>query len=562
MKRVLTVWVLVFFAVFGSARERILSYHSLIKVEESGDLLVQEDITVQAEGNEIKRGIYRSFPTKYSDKLGTRFNVGFDVVIVLKNGEPEPYFTEKKSNGVVVYIGDKNQYLSSGIYTYTLTYRTSKQIGFFKEFDELYFNAIGGDWTFPIEEASVVVELPDGANVIQMDAFSGFAGNTTCDCEIISEQNRVVITTKNTLQPKEQLTFAVAWPKGFVHEPAAAEKWISFLKNNFHVGFAFISLLIATMVYYQTWRRVGVDPPKKTIFPQFDPPPGFSPGELAVMDKIRQTQRTVSAAIVDMAVKGHILIDYSKKKYTLERVSDQFELLSDDEKALSAELFSKGITIVLDNKNHAVFAKASTKAFEVIKKKLQPEYFSFNHKHLIAGILTSITCVILTFVFSPTAAVPLILLFFFVALVILFTYLIKAPTVKGRAIMDDIEGFKMHLNVAEKNQLDVLHEPEMTIERFESLLPFAIALGVENQWGKKFEKALKNSLQETQKYQPAWYRGTASAVAFSPARFSSDLGRSFTSAISAASTPPGKSSGSGGGGSSGGGGGGGGGGGW
>src|SRR5690606_38963414 len=127
-----TVWVLVFFAVFGSARERILSYHSLISVEESGDLLVQEDITVQAEGNEIKRGIYRSFPTKYSDKLGSRFNVGFDVVSVLKNGEPEPYFTEEKSNGVVVYIGDKNQYLSSGIYTYTLTYRTSRQIGFFK----------------------------------------------------------------------------------------------------------------------------------------------------------------------------------------------------------------------------------------------------------------------------------------------------------------------------------------------------------------------------------------------------------------------------------------------
>lgn len=68
----------------GLAQERILSYHTQITVEASGDLLVQEAITVKAEGQDIQRGIYRTFPTKYKDKLGTRFNVGFEVVEVLK----------------------------------------------------------------------------------------------------------------------------------------------------------------------------------------------------------------------------------------------------------------------------------------------------------------------------------------------------------------------------------------------------------------------------------------------------------------------------------------------
>lgn len=561
MKKLLVLCLLVV-GLSGFAQERILSYHSQIKVEETGDLLVREDITVRAEGREIKRGIYRSFPTKYKDQMGTRFKVDFTVVEVLKNGVSEPFHIKKERNGVIVYVGDKNTFLSSGEYQYTLVYRTTRQIGFFSEFDELYFNAIGGDWVFPIEEALVQIELPEGATVTQMDAFSGYSGSTGCDCEILSGDNRVQITTTRALQPYEQLTFAVAWPKGFVAEPTTAEKWMLFFKDNFHVLFALIGLIVIFLLYYRAWRKVGVDPPKGTIFPQFDPPPGFSPGELAVLHRLQFSQRAVTAAIVNMAVKGLVKIVYMNKKYSLERLSGNTDLLSDDEKALSQQLFSKGSILILDNKDHAVFTKARTKAFEVIKKRLKPGYFSFNYKYLTTGIVASILWVVLAFVLSPSPIIPVILIVLLIILVAVFTYLIKAPTVKGRSIMDDIEGFKMYVNVAEQKQLDALHEPKMTPERFEALLPYAIALGVENRWGSKFENALKASLQETKSYSPGWYVGAASAMAFSPARFSSDMGRSFSTAISSASTPPGSSSGSGGGGSSGGGGGGGGGGGW
>lgn len=127
--------------------------------------------------------------------------------------------------------------------------------------------------------------------------------------------------------------------------------------------------------------------------------------------------------------------------------------------------------------------------------------------------------------------------------------------------MDEAEGFRMYLSVAEKDQLNMMHEPELNIQRFEKLLPYAIALGVENQWGRRFENALRQSMQDTATYRPVWYAGSGAAT-FSPHNFASTMGKSFSSAISSASTAPGSSSGSGGGGSSGGGGGGGGGGGW
>jgi hypothetical protein len=183
MKRILILFFGVILSIAANSQERIMSYDTHIVIEESGTLLVREDITVKAEGIDIRRGIYRSFPTRYKDKMGTRFNVDFVVAEVLKDGNPEPWFTEKKSNGIVLYVGDSNRMLENGIYTYSLTYRTTRQIGFFKDFDELYFNAIGGDWVFNIEKASVTIELPGGATALQMAGYTGAAGSTTCDCK-------------------------------------------------------------------------------------------------------------------------------------------------------------------------------------------------------------------------------------------------------------------------------------------------------------------------------------------------------------------------------------------
>ncbi len=561
MRKSFLLFFNILISITAYSQERIISYDSHIVIEDSGSLLVREDITVKAEGINIRRGIYRSFPTRYKDKMGTRFDVDFVVTEVLKDGNPEPWFTEKKSNGVVVYIGDENRLLDNGVYSYSITYRTTRQIGFFKDFDELYFNAIGGDWVFLIEKASVTVVLPSGATAIQMAAYSGPEGSSSCDCSLDTEGSTVKISTTQPLNPYGQLTFAVAWPKGYVKEPTSIEKLIFFLKSNLIVLFGLMGLALVTYLYYKAWRKVGIDPPKGTIIPLFDPPEGFSPADTAFLHRMQMTQRAFTSAIVSMAVKGYLKIINTNKKYSLERISTDATSLTPEEQALASALFSTGAVIELDNKYHSTFSRAQNLEHNALQKRMKPKYFSLNTKHLGKGFLVSVAWAVLAFMISPSPTIPIIFCVLLTLLVILFAWLIKAPTVEGRALMDEIEGFKMYVNVAEKQQLDLLHEPNMTIERFEKLLPYAIALGIENQWGRKFENAMAKSLQEAKSYRPAWYAG-AGAMAFSPRQFSSTLGSSFTSAISSASTPPGSKSGSGGGGRSGGGGGGGGGGGW
>ncbi|MGE5145489.1 MAG: DUF2207 family protein, partial [Candidatus Eiseniibacteriota bacterium] len=130
-------------------------------------------------------------------------------------------------------------------------------------------------------------------------------------------------------------------------------------------------------------------------------------------------------------------------------------------------------------------------------------------------------------------------------------------------VMDEIEGFKLYLTVAEQDRFQALHPPEVTPALFEKYLPYAMALDVENAWSAKFEAALEAAGQRVSDgaYSPSWYSGTA-WHSQGIGGFASSLGGAFAGAIAASSTAPGSSSGSSGGGSSGGGGGGGGGGGW
>ena len=62
------------------AEERILSYDSDIDIRADGSLDVTERITVRAEGQQIRRGIYRDFPTRYKDRFGNRVVVDFEVL--------------------------------------------------------------------------------------------------------------------------------------------------------------------------------------------------------------------------------------------------------------------------------------------------------------------------------------------------------------------------------------------------------------------------------------------------------------------------------------------------
>jgi hypothetical protein len=122
--------------VFAQQQERIIRFHSDIKIETDGRIEVAEHIRVYAGGNKIKRGIIRSIPVYRKNKFGDMVRTGIDVISVTCNGKDAVY-DRLSGYDVEIRIGDADVLLNPGEYHYVITYTSCGQIGLFKKFDEL-----------------------------------------------------------------------------------------------------------------------------------------------------------------------------------------------------------------------------------------------------------------------------------------------------------------------------------------------------------------------------------------------------------------------------------------
>jgi uncharacterized membrane protein YgcG len=569
MNRFLINTVLVLTLLLASslgADERILNYRSDIQVFSDGKLTVTETIRVRAEGQNIRRGIFRDFPTQYRDRFGNHVRVTFQPISVRRNGENEAWHTEDRSNGVRIYAGSANRTLVHGIHEYELVFVTNRQLGYFDDHDELYFNVVGNGWYFPIDRVEATVTLPFGvaAADLKLDVYTGAYGLQDSDATIEAINDRTVrIRSTRSLQAREGLTIAVAWPKGLIREPGTAQKIYWFVSDNGAALVMFIGLLAALGWYLWAWNKVGRDPDKGVIIPRFKPPTGLSPAACRYVLSMAFNRDAFTAAIISLAVKGHLLVEEDDKDFSLKRQASGSSVkpTKGESGVLDELLPDPGSEIEMDNKNHAKFQSARQALKKELKKEYQGRLFNLNGGYMAPAALFSVAAAIVAIFFDSGPPLWIGYLVLTLAVHGTFIYLLRAPTLAGRLVMDEIEGFRMYLDTAEQDRLDQLRSPALTPEVFECFLPYAYALGVENNWCQRFAREIPEEVQRRSGYNPRWYHGESRGMR-ALNHLGDNFGSSFSSAISSASSPPGSSSGSGGGGSSGGGGGGGGGGGW
>lgn len=555
----------------AGAQERILSYDSTVVVGADGSMDVEERIRVRAEGNAIRRGIYRDFPTRYKDRHGNRVVVDFTVKEVLRDGAPEPWFTEGQSNGVRLNTGNDDFLPVPAEYTYTLRYRTSRQLGFFADHDELYWNAIGPDWAFPIETGSVDVRLPQPVASADLRAecytgAQGMQGQACAGSSAAAGEAHWRLTAP--LAPQEGLTIVLSFPKGVVAAPTAAQRAWWLLKDNRGVLVALGALLGMLAFMLRRWQRIGRDPAPGIIIARYQPPAGYSPAALRFIRRMNSDTRCITADLLALAVAGHLRIEREKgllkEDWTLHQLAGgDSAALAPSQRALLAGLFRQGDTLALKNSNHVLLQAAiaaQTKALEgaYAGRMFQRNYGSMGIAFAIGAIGLAIAAAV-----SGGGGILLIAIIgaLMLAAVIAFAFLVPAPTAEGRKLLDEIEGLKLYLGVAERDELARMPGPEappaLDAERYQLLLPYALALDVEAAWTEKFTSAVGAAAAEAATANIGWYRGGGLT---SLNQLTSSLGSSLGTQIASASSPPGSSSGGGGGGFSGGGGGGGGGG--
>ena len=441
-----------------SADERILDYQSDILIHTNGELIVTETIKVRAEGRNIRRGIFRDFPTRYKDRLGNHYRVDLNILDIKRNGAAEPFHTENRANGVRIYIGSANQMVSNGTHEYQLRYQTSRQLGFFQNHDELYWNVTGNGWLFPIDHASARIELPAAVRNedLQISFYTGAQGaqGREARSNIVNERTIMFETTRG-LQPYEGLTVAVGWPKGIVQQPSATDRIKYFLRDNASAVVLLIGLLASLASYLWVWNRHGRDPQKGVIIPRFRPPMGLTPAGCSYVHKMSFSRQAFAAAVVSLGVKGYLEIQEQDDEFTLHRKSTRIlDQASSGESAVLESLFENGSEIEMDQKNYKDFMKAKNKLKTALKAEHLGRLFKLNTIYALPAVTLTVVAALFAIRFQGSPPVWISFAVLAIALHLTFLLLLRAPTPAGRQIMDEIEGFKMYLDTAEQDRLD------------------------------------------------------------------------------------------------------------
>jgi len=276
--------------------------------------------------------------------------------------------------------------------------------------------------------------------------------------------------------------------------------------------------------------------------------------------------RDVTATLVDLAVRGYVLIEekeeerllglWSGKEYVFhlrKKPEEWTDLLRHEYKLLNA-LFRKGMltSVELSDLQNKFYKDLPDIHDRIFERLLARRYYTqrpdeVRNSYLIAGaVISGIAILGGTLIAHWMGLAPLsfIVAGILTAVPIIgFGWVMPARTLMGARALEGVLGFEEFLSRVEADRLDrTIKTPEM----FEKYLPYAMALGVENNWVRAFEDIYRQ--------RPEWYRGTDGA-SFHPRTFVSDLGRMSTQAASVMASAPRSSGGSGfgGGGSSGGG---------
>jgi hypothetical protein len=541
------------------AEERVLDFHSEIWISQNGTLTVTEVIVVQAEGRQVRRGILRDFPTEYRDRVGNRVRVPFEVVSVQRDGQPEAYALERLSNGVRVRIGRPDVLLPFGPHEYRITYRTSRQIGFFEDHDELYWNVNGTGWTFAFDRISAEVRLeqPVPAAHLKVEAYTGPQGARGRSYQAFVQEGSAAFRTTQPLGPREGLTIVVAFPKDVVTPPGPAQRFDAFVESNPAAIAALGGFVLLTVYLIFVWRRVGRDPKAGPRFPRYEPPGGLGPASVRWLDRMGYDHRAFAAALLGLGATGYLKIRQHGKRYELERTEKPIDNGQLEQRILGA-LFADGRKQLVFDRSHSVTMEKARAAFgEVLKEHFGARLFSRNWAAQAAGwIIAGLTA----WAMFALGAPPVPMIAFLVltgAMLAVFYRLLPAYSIEGRKLQDGVEGLRQYLGVAERDDLARMKAPPETPEQFARFLPYAFALDVEKAWAERFAAVLGTAAVAAAVHD--YYDFSSGSEGLSGL---SDSVSSMEGAVAAASTAPGSDSGSSGGGSSGGGGGGGGGSGW
>jgi hypothetical protein len=522
-------------------------FDATIDVSANGSILVEEVIRARFTGS--WNGIFRNIPIQYRTPQSLNYTLRLDVESATDDaGNGLKYETRREGHNRQIKIWVPGAQDATRVVK--LRYGVKNGLRFFDDHDELYWNVTGDEWESPIEAASALVRLPEGVSGVRATAFRGVYGSTEPASATV-DSSGVRVSTDRGLGFREGLTVVAGWNPGIVRRPTAAEKAAGVIYSN-------LPLALPPLVFFgmlRLWRARGRDPVLAPITTLYEPPKGMTPAELGTLVDGIPNIRDITATIVDLAIRGYIHIEeidrevffglFSNRDYrfTLKKARSEWQGLRDHERRLLQALFSGRDAVELSelkDKFHTHLPGLKEALYGMLVSR---GFYTARPDHVrvlyvvagaVAGGLLAVTSGVLMTALGmqPIAGIAAGILSG--VIVMLFGWFMPARTIRGTRELEHVLGFQEFLAQVEGDRLNrMVKTPQM----FETFLPYAMALGVEDNWAKAFDAIYTQP--------PQWYSGRAGVHTFRPSVFTNDLGRMSTQAAAAMSSSPRSSGGSG-----------------
>ncbi len=575
----------------------IYAYDVDLAIQEDGTVDVTERIAVDFE-SVSRHGIFRDLPLRYTiegDDEHLRRVPLSNFRVTGGDGEPIEWKSETPRGGWIrLRIGDPDV-LVTGEQTYVISYTVERGLTAFDTHDEFFWDAIGDQWGVPILAATVRVTAP--VDIERLACYVGSYGLRE-DCESTLAGPEASFDSGRYLVYGEGMTVVIGLPSGLVRvdppllvdAPKDAIDQLGLNAKGFGLAGVFAALTLG--IIGREWFVRGRDGRYRTVYEltqdedadsaavfqhetivvEYTPPDDILPAELGVLLDQRANTIDVSATIIHLAVRGYLTITETEKTgwifgstdYELVRTGKDAAALEPYERQILNALFedvegeAAGAMVQLSelkNKFHEDLAKAKSDLYD---RSVRLKHFPRNPEtvrtiYLVAGGALAAAGAGAGFLLGKLFEVGIAGAGIALGGLVLMGAARWMPrrTPKGRALYRRALGFKLFIEVAEKDR-QKFYEDEGIFERY---LPYAMVFGSVKKWAKVFERL------DIEIAEPSFYHGNYGT--FRAAAFVSSL-NGFGGTLSSvmASSPSSGGSGFGGGGGSGGGFGGGGGGSW
>ena len=490
-----------------------------------------------------------------------------DIAVTSSTGAPTDLQVEREDGGVVVRVGDEDVEIG-GVQSYTVSYRldslaTPAQGG--AADDAIVWNAVGLGWEVPMENVSVTLVAPGEATSLEC-AAGGVGSTTPCERSATTgDPGGGATVTQDRLEPGQGLTVAARYPAGTFPDAEVAYAPRRTFGNTFGVtpatgtvgGAALVGGVGALLLVRHRRRDAGVVPTGAATggvsrdLPEgfaTEPPADVPPGEFGTLIDERAQTHDVVAVLLDLAVRGVVHIEVvpgdGHDGETAEPVDPEdldFELirvagphdLRDYERDLVDGIFGERRDSVRVSERSTEIAAAISAAQIGLDDAVTTQgWFAGSPRKvrtrwLLGGIGLVGLGLAAALVLALTIGWGLVGLAV-VALGIVtmcLSSVMPSRTPRGSELTRQAHAFERFLRDVTSDAPSWPQGRERLVPSvFETYLPYAVALQLEERWTQAFAGALERG----ELTQPDWYLTPASPVylgLWSSGAFSSSIGQ-------------------------------------